>query len=108
MTELTQNVEQAIDTATKEMETLYDTLSATIDDYNDFNTKKHISLLTGVKCYENVSTSLYKMIAIVLSGGLMVLLAIALEIIKAYQREKEQEDNVILNGAEKDNVSEDK
>lgn len=108
VTELTKNVEQAIDTATKEMETLYDTLSATIDDYNDFNTQKHISLLTGVKCYENVSASLYEMIAIVLSGGLMVLLAIALEIIKAYQREKEQEDNVILNGAEKDNVSEDK
>ena len=73
------------------MKSLYTKLAATISDYNDYSTQKHISLLTGVKCYDNVNASLYELVAIVISGGGMVLIALVMEIMKAYKKEHERE-----------------
>lgn len=84
---LTGEIETTISTAADKMQKLYTSLSATISDYNDYSTQKHLSLLTGVKCYDNVSASLYEMVAIVLSGGFMVVLAIASEIVAIYKKE---------------------
>lgn len=83
------NVEKEIGESIEKMKTLSSALSATVADYNDYSAQKHISLLTGVKCYDNVSASLYEMIAVVMAGVGMVLLALTLEIMKAYKKEQE-------------------
>ena len=85
---LTEDVENELSALEEKMKSLYTALSDTLDDYNDYNTQKHISLLTGVKCYDNVSTMLYELIAVVITGTLMIMLALALEIIKAYKKEQ--------------------
>ena len=64
-----------------------------MDDYNDYSAQKHISLLTGVKCYDNVSAALYEMIAVVLAAVVMVLVALTLEIVKAYKKEQDSIEN---------------
>lgn len=85
---LTEDVENELSALEEKMKSLYTALSDTLDDYNDYNTQKHISLLTGVKCYDNVSAMLYELIAVVITGTLMIMLALALEIIKAYKKEQ--------------------
>ena len=85
---LTEDVKNELSALEEKMKSLYTALSDTLDDYNDYNTQKHISLLTGVKCYDNVSTMLYELIAVVITGTLMIMLALALEIIKAYKKEQ--------------------
>lgn len=89
--QLTAEIKQSINTTAERMKSLYTKLAATISDYNDYSTQKHISLLTGVKCYDNVNASLYELVAIVISGGGMVLIALVMEIMKAYKKEHERE-----------------
>lgn len=88
---LQESIEEEIQKTVKKMKTLSESLSATVDDYNDYSTQKHISLLTGVKCYDNVSASLYKLIAVFMAGVGMVILALATEIMKAYKKEQKKE-----------------
>lgn len=72
----------------KRMNELYKLTEKTIEDYNDKNSSVHIGVLTGVKCYENESKSLYMIIAVILSVGLVVTLAVTLEFLKAYKKEE--------------------
>lgn len=87
---LTETVKQNIQELSDKMTSLYTLLSDTMTDYNDYSAQKHISQLTGVKCYDSVSASLYEMIAVVLSLGGMVVLALSFEIIRAYKREQQK------------------
>ncbi len=90
---LAENVKNEIESLTAKMTELYTSLSATVDDYNDYSAQKHISLLTGVKCYDNVSAALYEMIAVVLAAVVMVLVALTLEIVKTYKKEQDSIEN---------------
>lgn len=82
--------------AVERMNELYELTETTIEDYNDKNSSVHISILTGVKCYENVSKSLYMVIAVILSVGLMITLAVTLEFLKAYKKEENEDENSTL------------
>ena len=88
---MTAEVENKLSELEEKMKSLYIVLSGTLDDYNDYNTQKHISLLTGVKCYDNVSAMLYELIAVTITGVLMVMLALILEIMKVYKKEQTAE-----------------
>ena len=90
---LTEQVKQNIQTLSDRMLSLYTVLSDTIADYNDYSAQKHISQLTGVKCNDSVSASLYEMVAVVLSLGGMIMLALIVEIVRAYKKEETAEES---------------
>lgn len=85
---LEKNVESGISELSESMKSLYAKLSNTIADYNDYSAQKHISQLTGVKCYDNVSMAIYEMIAVAIALALSVMLALFLEIMKVYKKEQ--------------------
>lgn len=87
---LKESVEKEISESAEKMKALSESLSATVDDYNDYSAQKHISLLTGVKCYDNVSASLYELIAVFVAGVGMVLLALIAEITRVYKEEQKR------------------
>ncbi len=84
-------VKETIKTTIEKMNELYDVTIRTINDYNDKNASGNISLLTGVKCYLNVSKSLYSLVALILSGGFMLVVAVMSEFIGEYKRKEKEE-----------------
>ncbi len=67
-----------------ELKELYNTAFLLIDDYNSYIPAQHIECLTGIRHYENVYSSLYHLIALILGFGLSCILAIAIEIMRKY------------------------
>lgn len=64
-----------------------------INDYNDYASAEHVSPLTGVNYYANMSSALYMLLAGVVSGFLMVIVAITVELVRAIKKkEKDAED----------------
>ncbi len=90
--ELEKEVAETIKTTIAKMNELYDTTIRTIDDYNDKSASKNITLLTGVRCYENVSKSLYSLVALILSGGFMLVVAVMAEFISEYKKKAKEEE----------------
>ena len=98
-------VKEKIDEVLKALSELYKNANININDYNSYIPALHIKKLSGVGCYENLYSSLYKIIAIIGGFGLSSVAAIAYEIIKAYSSfdTKKEEDEEDDNPSEKEN-----
>lgn len=77
---------------------LYQKANMTISDYNTFIPSLHIKKLSGVSYYENLSGSVYKLIALIGGFGMSCAIAILYEIMKKYaaysiKEEDDDEDN---------------
>ena len=76
-----------------DLKNLYSTAFVLIDDYNSYIPAQHIECLTGIRHYENVYSSLYYLIALILGFGLSCIFAIVIEIMRRYaEYDKEESD----------------
>lgn len=78
------DVKNEISTILSELRELYDKCNVLIDDYNSYIPAKHIKKITGVGYYENLSGSLYSIVAVILGLGLSCTAAICFGIMRKY------------------------
>ena len=89
-------VSEDISSINTKLAELNKTANLLISDYNDYSSATHVSPLTGVNYYANMSASLYMLLAGVVSGFVMVVLAITVEIIRAVKKkDKEEEEKAV-------------
>lgn len=77
-------VQNEISSILSELKDLYDKCNILIDDYNSYIPALHIKKLSGVGYFENLSSSLYELVAVVVGFGLSCMAAIAFGIMKKY------------------------
>ena len=83
-------IEEEIRDINIKLSELNKTANLLITDYNEYVSAEHVAPLTGVNYYANMSVSLYVLLAALVSGFFMVVLALAIEIIRAIKKgEKE-------------------
>ena len=101
--EYEQLVKTDISDTLAKLKELYTTAFALIDDYNAYVPSKHIESLTGIRYYENVYSSLYYLIAVIISFVLACIIALAIEIMRKYayfnKNEKSDENGETLEPA---------
>lgn len=69
------------------------TANLVIEDFNKYILATHVSPLTGVNYYANLSAALYMLIAVVASAFLGIVLALTVEIIKHIKKEEKEPDD---------------
>ena len=79
-------VKNEIENVLLTLDDLYKKANMNIDDYNAYLPALHIKKLSGVGYYENLSGSLYKVIALIGGFALSTVIAMAYEIIKNYSK----------------------
>ena len=104
-------VQEKIADLLSELKVLYEQANIITRDYNAYIPAHHIKKLSGVGYFEDISGSLYKLIAIVLGFGLACAFAIGYEIIKKYalyqtSSDEKEGDNTENDGAEKEKAIE--
>ena len=77
-------VKNDISDTLEKLKNLYTTAFELIDDYNAYVPSKHIESLTGIRYYENVYSSLYYLIAVIIGFVLSCIIALAIEIMRRY------------------------
>ncbi|MDO4562965.1 MAG: hypothetical protein Q4C12_03935 [Clostridia bacterium] len=82
---ITKKVEANIETIRNNLSSLYDVTNETINDYNSYVSSQHITFLSGVKVYKNVSIRLYLAIIFMLSFVVACLAAITYEVVCRYK-----------------------
>lgn len=75
----------------KKFSELNKTANLIVSDYNAYSSAAHVSPLTGVNYYANMSAALYMLLAGAISGFLMVIVAITVELVRAIKKKKETE-----------------
>ncbi len=94
--EYEKEVKNDIEAVLNNLSELYRNANINIKDYNSYIPALHIKKLSGVGYYENLSGSLYKLIAIIVGISVSSVAAIAYEIVKEYSKfdiKKEDEEN---------------
>lgn len=79
-----EEVKTEIDRVLSDLSELYKKANMTISDYNTFIPSTHIKKLSGVSYYENISGSVYKLIALIGAFGMSCMTAIVYEVMKKY------------------------
>ncbi|MDD6483571.1 MAG: hypothetical protein PUF72_03225 [Clostridiales bacterium] len=85
--ELTEQIKSDIAYTMDKLNSIYDDLHETVEDFNNANATTHLSVLTGVRYYAMKSLSLY---AVLFSGAavmMSVFFALAYELIRRYLKE---------------------
>ena len=85
--ELTEQIKSDIAYTMDKLNSIYDDLHETVEDFNNVNATTHLSVLTGVQYYAMKSLSLY---AVLFSGAavmMSVFFALAYELIRRYLKE---------------------
>lgn len=77
-------VQTGISDILSELRVLYDKSNILIDDYNSYIPAKHIKKLSGVGYYENLSSSLYTLIAVIIGFSISCIAAICFGVMKKY------------------------
>ena len=92
--EYAQNVMyEEIKNINKRFSELNKTANLLISDYNAYASAEHVSPLTGVNYYANMSVALYLLLAGGISGFLMVVVAITVELIRAMKKKEDTEES---------------
>ena len=76
----TKSVDENIKSATQMLKNLYDNTYKAVDDYNGYIAAQHVEFLTGVKFYNNMSSTLYNLIAVMAGFMLACIAAISYEV----------------------------
>ena len=105
--EYEKEVKSEIDNVLVRLEGLYKEANINISDYNEYIPAFHIKKLSGVSYFENISGSVYKLIAIIGGFGMSCVAAIAYEIMKKYAEYSKENDEDGTDG-EDDKKGEDK
>ncbi len=91
---LTSTVKKNIDEIKIEVTELNKTAAKVMEDYNNVNAASHVSLLTGVNYYPNLSVMLFTLIAVLAATFFGVVLAITVEISNAIKNYNKASDTV--------------
>lgn len=84
----TDKAEKLIDKLLSEMSDLYEQASATLEDYNNYIAAQHITFVTGVKTYANVSKMMYMLIGGALAFMVSVVGCFTYEILQKFKKAK--------------------
>lgn len=67
-----------------QLKKLYEKAFSLIDDYNLYVPSQHIESITGIRYYENVYSSFYMLIALIIGFALSCIIVLMIEIMKKY------------------------